>query len=355
MNDGTKKRIAVVGAGLIGRRHIDAVQACGSASLAAVVDPDDQSNVLASAPGVPRFERLEQLLDADIADGIVLSTPNQLHVQQAMDCIACHLPVLVEKPLAIDLKGAMEVVSASESSGVPVLVGHHRRHNPIIARARKLIVDGQLGELSAVHANTWFYKPEDYYDVEWRTQQGAGPVYLNLIHDVDMLRYLCGEVSHVQAMESNKVRGHEVEDTAVIMFRFLNGALATLSVSDCTVSPWSWELTARENPAYAVTQEQCYQIGGTHGSLALPNLTVWKHQALRSWWEPISAESLPFESADPLLRQIEQFIKVIDGVESPLASARDGLLNQQVIEAIKIAAASGNQVELSSPESMVFE
>lgn len=343
-----KKRIAVVGAGLIGLRHIEAVQACSRASLAAVVDPNEQSRVLAATLSVPRFECLEQVLDADIADGIVLATPNHLHVQQAIDCVACQMPVLVEKPLAIDLEGANDVVRASESSGVPVLVGHHRRHNPIIAKARQLIVDGQLGELSAVHANTWFYKPEDYFDAKWRTQRGAGPVYLNLIHDVDMLRYLCGEVIDVQAMESSQIRGYEVEDTAVILLRFLNGALATLSVSDCTVSPWSWELTARENPAYAVTQEQCYQIGGTLGSLALPNLTVWKHQAVRSWWEPISAESHPFETADPLLRQIEQFVKVIDGVEAPLASALDGLLNQQVIEAIKIAAVSGNQVELSS-------
>lgn len=343
-----KKRIAVVGAGLIGQRHAEAILNTQSASLAALVDPDPDTLNRADKLNTVAFDSLDKLLDAGLVDGVVLSTPNQLHVAQALACIKANVPVLVEKPLAVDLAGAQAIVHAGESSSVPVLTGHHRRHNPLVAKAKQMIDEGQLGDITAVQATTWFYKPDEYFDVAWRTRQGAGPVYINLIHDVDMLRHLCGEVVQVQAMESNRARGHEVEDTCVILMRFAHGALGTLSVSDCTVSAWSWELTARENPAYPVTSELCYQIGGTHGSLALPDLSLWKHHQKRSWWEPISATRVPFGVADPLVNQIDQFVSVIRGEQTPLVSARDGMINQQIIEAIKRSAAEQTLVDVGS-------
>ncbi|MFD1797879.1 Gfo/Idh/MocA family protein [Paracoccus aurantiacus] len=172
------------------------------------------------------------------------------------------------------------------------------------------------------------------------------PVYLNLIHDVDLLQHLVGPVQSVQAMESRMVRGNEVEDTAVILLRFANGALGTVNVCDTAVAPWSWELTARENPAYPATSQDCYLIGGTEGSLSLPQLTLWANPAKRSWWEPISTTRYPFDFTDPLILQADQFAAVIrDGVP-PLVSARDGLAALTVIEAVKRAAETGMPVEL---------
>ena len=74
---------------------------------------------------------------------------------------------------------------------------------------------------------TWL-KPDSYYEQAWRRQPGAGPVLINLIHDIDLLRFLIGEVDSVQAITSNAVRGFEVEDTAAVIMRFACGALATL-------------------------------------------------------------------------------------------------------------------------------
>ncbi|MFK8080786.1 MAG: Gfo/Idh/MocA family protein [Granulosicoccus sp.] len=341
-----KTRIAVVGAGLIGERHARAIRKSQSASLAALVDPARQAAALAEQLETACFQSLDELLNTSDVDGVVLSTPNQLHVSQALECIEAKIPVLVEKPLAVDLQGANAIVQAGEDASVPVLTGHHRRHNPLVAKARQMIDNGELGQITAVQATAWFYKPHDYFDVAWRTRQGAGPVYINLIHDIDTLRHLCGEVIQVQAMESNRIRGNEVEDTCVIILRFAEGALATLSVSDCTVSPWSWELTARENPVYPATSELCYQIGGTKGSLALPDLSLWQHQQKRSWWEPISATRVPFELADPLVRQVDQFVSVIRGEQSPLVSAREGMINQQVIAAIKHSATASCLVNI---------
>jgi len=339
-------RIAVAGAGLIGRRHAQAVSVAEGVALGSIVDPGDVGAEVAKLHGVRHYRSLADMIAKDRPDGVILATPNQIHVENALDCIAAGLPALVEKPLATDLDGAACIVAAGKANNVPLLTGHHRRHNPLIARAKEVIDAGDLGQITAVQATTWFYKPEDYFDVEWRRKKGAGPVYLNLIHDIDLMRHLCGEVVAVHAMESNAVRGNEVEETAVILLKFASGALGTVNVSDTIVAPWSWELSARENPDYPATSEDCYLIGGTHGSISLPNLAVWSNRGTRSWWEPISSTKLIFDFEDPLIRQARQFAAVIRGDEAPLVSAEEGLKNQKVIEAVKTSAANGVTVSL---------
>ena len=337
-------RLAVVGAGLIGRRHAAAIATAPGAALACIVDPSEAGTAVARDHGAPYYPSLEAMLAAGGVDGVILATPNAMHEGGALACIAAGLPVLVEKPIATDAAAGRRIVEAGEAAGVAVVVGHHRRHNPLIARAKSLIDEGRLGRIASVHGTTWFMKPDDYFETAWRRRSGAGPVYLNLIHDIDLLQHLVGPVSMVQAMESNAIRGNEVEETAVILLRFACGALGTVNVCDSTVAPWSWELTARENPAYPATPEDCYWIGGTEGSLALPHLAVWSNPGPRSWWEPISATRFPFDFTDPLVAQAEHFAAVIRGDCAPLVSGLDGLAALEVIEAVKQAAASGTPV-----------
>lgn len=339
-------RIAVAGAGMIGRRHAEAISAANGADLACIVDPSDIGAEVAARHGVAYFTSLADMITTAPPDGVILATPNQLHLENALECIAARIPALVEKPLATDLDSAERIVAAGKAAGVALLTGHHRRHNPLIARAKAIVDAGELGQITAVQGSTWFFKPDDYFDVDWRRRKGAGPVYMNLSHDIDLLRYLCGEITSVHAMTSNAIRGNEVEETAVLILRFASGALGTVNVSDTIVAPWSWELTARENPAYPATSEACYLIGGTHASMALPNLTVWSNPGPRSWWEPISATRPIFDFEDPLIRQVRQFAAVIRGDEPPLVSAEEGLKTQRVIEAVKTSAETGATVTL---------
>lgn len=334
-------RIAVAGAGLIGKRHIDAIAAASGVELHSIVDPSDAARHHAGQLGARCYRSLTEALGADRPDGIVLATPNQLHVENGLECVAAGIPALIEKPLATALQPGLDLVIAGEDAGVPLLVGHHRRHNPLIASARKQIDDGLLGTLVAVHGMFWLMKPDDYFQTGWRRQPGGGPVFLNLIHDIDLLRYLVGEIVSVQAQVSNAVRGNPVEETAAIILRFENGVLGTFSLSDTVVAPWSWELTASENPAYPPSGQSCYFIGGTHGSMELPNATIWTNPAARSWWEPISATRYPVSRDDPLVRQIAQFANVIRGREPPLVSAREGLKTLQVIDAVQRSALAG--------------
>lgn len=337
--------IAVAGAGLIGRRHIAAIDATPDACLAAIADPAPASQELAAVAGVPWFATVQEMLAAGIAQGVILATPNAAHAEGAHACIAAGCPVLVEKPLTATEEEGAALVTAARARGVPILTGHHRRHNPIIEAAKHTIESGDLGRITVIHAQAWLAKPDAYFDTAWRRRPGAGPVLVNLIHDIDLLQFLCGPIAQVHAFSSNRHRGFAVEDTATITLEFASGALGTMSISDATAAPWSWEMTSRENPAYPVTDESCYRIGGTQGALSIPDLTVWSHEKAPDWWTPIQGRRLAVDLADPLIRQVAHFIDVIAGRAEPLCSGADGLSALRVARAILRSAETGETVQ----------
>ena len=340
-------RMLLVGAGLIGRRHAAAIAAAPGAALAGVVDPDPAGGEVARAHDAPWFEVLEPALRARGADAVIVATPSALHAEGALAAIAAGLPTLVEKPIATALKDARAMVDAAARAGVPLAVGHHRRHHPVLEAARRRIEEGALGRVVAAHAAAWLGKPDGYFAPEWRRRPGAGPLRTNLIHDADALHFLCGPVEAVSAHVSSAARGHATEDTAVAALRFASGALGTLSVSDATVAPWSWELTARENPAYPPTGESALWIAGTRGSLSVPDGRLWHQEGGRDWWAPMATVHAPLERADPLARQIERFADLARGGAPPLATGGDGLRALAVIEAMERSAASGRAVALA--------
>ena len=340
---GQPKKLAVVGAGLVGQRHIAAISQVPGVDLVAVVEPGPTEQ------SVPVFASMEDMFDAVTVDGVILSTPTLLHVAGAMVCVDRSIPVLIEKPLAASADDAQGLIDAAQKKGVPILVGHHRRHNPIIQKSAELIREGAIGQVRAAQVTCWFYKPDDYFDVApWRKKAGAGPVSVNLVHDVDLMRHFLGEVVTVQAQMAPSMRGYENEDLAAAVLRFESGAVCTITVSDSIVSPWSWELTSREYPIYPATNESCYLIGGSEGALSIPDMRLWQHEGGTSWWNPIKATAMPVSSSDPLINQIAHFEDVIRGKASPLVTGEEGLKTLRVVEAIQIAAQSQELIKLSN-------
>lgn len=334
-------RLALIGAGAIGRAHLSHILANPEVALHAIVDPTAEAADLAAQCGTMHFPDIDAMLAAGRPDGAIIATPTQLHVAHALRIINAGIPALVEKPLADNVEDAQRLVTAAETAGVPLLTGHHRRHNPMIARAKDIIASGKLGRMVAVHGFFWLMKPDDYFDIPWRRAPGAGPVLTNMIHDIDLVRHLCGEVAEVQALQSRDVRQFDVDETTVVTLRLANGALGTMNFSDTIVSPWSWEHTASENTGYPRTDQTCLFIGGTHGSLSIPRLELWANKDKRSWWEPFHTERTAAPEENPLRRQIAQFRNVILGKEAPLVSGREGLKTLQAIAAIQRAAKSG--------------
>jgi predicted dehydrogenase len=349
----SKVRIAVAGAGLIGRRHIEEIARSDVAALASIVDPSVAADALAAQYGVVRYVSLDGLIANDPPDGIVLATPNAMHVDQGLACIAAGLPVLIEKPIAHTLKDGERLVRAAESAHAKVLIGHHRRHSPILHKVVDIVASGVLGPIIAVMGSATFYKPDSdgYYDGEyaWRKAPGGGPILLNMIHEVGNLRAMVGEIAAVQAFSSNATRKFAVEDTVAINLRFANGALGTFLLSDTAASPKSWEQTSQENQAFATyPDEDAYVIFGANGSIGIPTMRLKFYEAPndRSWFKPFRTRTYEVDRADPLALQIEHFAAVIRGTAPPLVTARDGLQNLRVTDAIVEAARSGAVVTI---------
>ena len=342
-------RIAVAGAGYIGRAHMAVARQSDACRLAAIVDPSPAAAALAAEAGVPLYRTLDELLERDRPDGVILATPNQLHVEHASRCLAARVPTLLEKPIAPSVDEAQTLAAQAARSGVPLLIGHHRAHSPIMARARQLIDEGRLGKLVAVMGSAVFFKPDEYFaDADWRRQPGGGPILLNMIHEVHNLRMLCGDIVAVQAFSSHATRGFPVEDTVAINLRFANGALGSFMLSDTAASARSWEQTSQENKAYpSYPDEDCYVIAGTFGSLAVPTmrLKTYANAADRSWWKPFDVSVADMTRDDPLKLQLDHFVRVIHGQEPPLVSAQDGLQNLRITEAIVEAARTGAVVD----------
>lgn len=344
-------KLAVVGAGLVGQRHISAILKHKDVKLVAIVEPNPTEDI--NFLDVPCFSNLKEMFAAISPDGIILSTPTPLHVSQGLECIERSCPVLVEKPLATSAVQAKILTDAAEHASVPLLVGHHRRHNPLIQKAKELIVSGEIGNIRALQATCWFYKPDEYFDIApWRTQKGAGPISVNLVHDIDLMRYFCGEIISVQAQMAPSIRGFDNEDLAAAVLKFENGVIGTVTVSDSIVSPWSWELTSREYPIYPMTSESCYLLGGSNGSLSVPDLKVWSHKGERNWWNPISGTIAPRDASDPLINQITNFADVIRGNADALVTGLDGLKTLLVIEAIQKAAQTQSLIEVMNPSKI---
>src|SRR4051794_6735287 len=191
----TKLRFLLSGPGLIGRQHARLINSRNDCELAAVVAPSSEHNVAtANQIGVPLYSDIDAALSSEQIDAVVISSPNAFHFEQAMSCVAARVPALVEKPVTSSLDEARRLADAAEKFNLAILVGHHRTYSPLLWAAKSFIDSERFGRLVAAQGTALFYKPAKYFqDGPWRARQGGGPILINLIHEIGLLRYLCGE------------------------------------------------------------------------------------------------------------------------------------------------------------------
>ncbi len=345
-----KTAIGVIGAGVIGRTHCDRIVSSDFASLAGIADPSPEAAELARRHGVPHFADYRHLLDGGVCAAVIVATPNDLHLPIALNAIANGITVLVEKPVTTTVAEGEALAKASAQADVPVLVGHHRRHNPIIRRARDVIRSGALGRITSATILYTFLKPCAYFDLAWRRRPGGGPVLINLIHEIDLVRHLLGEIASVHAIGSNAVRGFEVEDTAAVVLRLVAGGLVTISLSDAVAAPWSWDLAVQESALYPPqpTAVNTHFISGTVASLTLPTLELWSYKGAVGWFEPMTREKLAVDTGDPYSIQLHHLCAVARREAAPLITATDGTETLRATLAVLDAARSGASVTLNN-------
>ena len=340
--------IAIIGAGLIGRTHIDRALRQPEMELVGIADPSDDGRRLAESVGVRWFAEADALLAETRPRGAIVATPNATHAELTLRCLDRGAAVFVEKPIADTVADARRMCDAAAAAGLPLMVGHQRRHNPIMRRAKAMIDAGRLGRPVCLTAMSTWFKPPRYFDTTWRREKGGGPILINLIHDVDQLRFLFGDVAEVQAIASNAIRGYEVEDTVAVLLRFRNGALGTITVSDTAVAPWNWDLAAGEAERFPPQDVDSHFLSGTEGSLTLPRLLYWHYRGKKGWEDELTGERTGLHAGDPYAEQMRQFAAVIDGREVPLCSGVDGMRSLEATLAVRASADSGQAVRLET-------
>ena len=340
-------KISVIGAGLMGLQHIKAITKSKKTSLHSIVGIDLNALFLSRKFKVPLYKNTQNLLKENKPDAVIIATPNQLHEIHTIKFLKSKIPVLLEKPISDNIKSAKKIIDSSKINKTPLLIGYHRRHNPIVSKVKDIIISGKLGKIVSANVLCWLYKHKNYFKEKWRITKGGGPLGINLVHDIDMICYLLGSVQYVQAFTTNKTRNLKVEDTATVSLIFKSGALCTLNISDTIVGPWSYELTAGENPAYPITNQSAYMIGGTKGSLQFPNLKSWFYKKERSWWNKILVKEDKNKKDDnTLINQINHFADVVVKKAKPKVNGNDGLVSLKIFAAITKSAKTGKKIKI---------
>ncbi len=341
-----KARLALIGAGVIGKRHLEAIASVAHVELTGIVDPFQGARQIAEQHGVPIFADTGDMLDHCQPDGVIVATPTEHHLVPTLESLEFGAHVLVEKPIMATVEEARKTAAKADAVGRHVLVGHHRRHYALVNQAHNIVRQGQLGQLVGVVGHWNLRKHADYYLPDWRKKWQAGPILTNLIHDMDLLRYIAGDIVSINAETSNAVMGFEKEDAAALVLKFKNGALGTFLLSDQSHSPWGWEQATGENMSVPRTGRNAIRFMGTEGSLEFPNLKIWNSEGTPDWRAPLESNDMAETLEDAYINQINHFSDVIKGITAPCISAHDATDTLRATLAVYDAAESGQRVML---------
>lgn len=345
-------RLAVIGAGLVGQRHVQHASAHPDFELAWIVDPDPERRELADRHDCRHAVSLE---DVPVEDCIaaIIATPNADHLPSGLACLDRSWATLVEKPVADTIAKGEQLVGAFEARGLPLLVGHHRRYHPSVDKARELIATHALGAPVSASLIWAARKPDGYFKAgAWRRDSDGGPLLINFIHEADLLLGLFGPIDEVQAIVSSHTRGSSVEDSAAILMRFASGVIATAMLTDAALSPWSFEGASGENPTIAETGISSWRIACTAGSFEFPGLRIWTDTDGQhgDWSRPLKRETIATRKVDPLHEQLTHFARLIRGeTDTPKVSGRDGLEALRLVDAVRTASRTGRPCILARP------
>ena len=231
-------RIALVGCGRISRSHFEAITRVDGLELSAVCDVDpERADAAGREQGVPAFRGLEEMLAGAECDAVAICTPSGLHPAHGVLAARAGKHVISEKPMAISLASADELVRACDDAGVRLFVVKQNRLNPSIQLLRRAIDKGRFGRLFMLNCTVRWTRPQEYYDqAPWRgTWEFDGGAFMNQAsHYVDLIQWLGGPVESVMAKTATLARRIESEDSGVAALRFRSGALGTMEVTMLT-------------------------------------------------------------------------------------------------------------------------
>jgi UDP-N-acetyl-2-amino-2-deoxyglucuronate dehydrogenase len=231
-------RVALVGCGRIANNHIEAIQRIDGLELVAACDANEErARALAEPLGIPWFTSYEKMLDEVGCDVVTICTPSGLHPAQGVLAAETGHHVVTEKPMAISLKGADELVQACDAANVHLFVVKQNRLNAPVQMLKRAVDRGRFGRLYMANCTVRWTRPQEYYDqAPWRgTWEFDGGAFMNQAsHYVDLIQWIVGPVEHVMAKTATLARKIETEDSGVAILRFRSGALGVIEVTMLT-------------------------------------------------------------------------------------------------------------------------
>jgi len=228
-------RFGVIGCGKIACRHAE--QIAEKALLVAVYDVDEiKAKAFAEKYNTVYCVTLEALLEnKSLIDVIVVCSPNWLHASHTIQALNAGFHVLCEKPMAILGKDCEAMLQAAQLNQRHLFVVKQNRFNPPVVAVKKAISEGRLGKIFSFQLSCFWNRTEAYYKDNWhgKLKEDGGTLYTQFSHFIDLLYWLLGDVKEVKALRKNcaHIKGVEFEDSGVVLFDMLSGAIGTLNYS----------------------------------------------------------------------------------------------------------------------------
>jgi predicted dehydrogenase len=358
-------RFAIIGAGVIGRLHADAItQLAPRAELALVVDVSaERADALAATHGAQSGASVAAALARADLDAVAICTPSGGHSELAVAALDAGKHVVVEKPLDVTLQAARAVAAAEARTGLTITVISQHRFDAASVLVHDHVRSGRLGRITSGVASIAWWRSQDYYDSgDWRGSlafDGGGALMNQGIHTLDLLVWLLGEPVAVFGWTDRLAHERiEVEDIAVATIRFASGALGVLHATTAAFPGLTTRLQIHGDRGSAVIEDDRLTYfhagskeegGSAYGADATANqaadvLPAQEHEPVAS----ANPGALPAHA----LEQYRDFLDAVAQRRRPLVTVADAITNVAVISAIYESAATGSPVAVSAAASV---
>lgn len=340
--NGRKIRVGVVGCGRISKNHFGSIERhSGDLELVAVCETNEKLlNETKNLYSVPGFRLMSKMLDTIDMDLVCLCSPSGLHPYQTVEAARYGVHVMTEKPMATRWADGLRMVKSCDEAGVRLFVVKQNRRNSTLQLLKRTVEEKRFGRIHMVHMNVFWSRPQEYYDsAKWRgTWELDGGAFMNQAsHYVDLLEWLIGPISDVQAFTSTH-RDIEVEDTGVMNVRWRNGALGSMSVTMMTY-PKNYE-----GSITILGDKGTVRVGG----VAVNEILTWDFEDSKDYDAQILEANYETTSVygfgHPLY--YKNVIDVLRGEADPETDGREGLKSLEVLIAAYLAARDGKTVSL---------
>ena len=338
-------RFALVGCGNIAKKHSQVIaDYLDHAEIAAFCDIDgERAQQFGTKYGVPAFTSIKEMMKAqgEHIDIVNVLTPSGSHVKNVLELVGYGKPIVVEKPIALRLQEADEIIRACDSHGVKIFVVHQNRYNLPIIKAREAFEKGRFGKMVMGTVRLRWKRDQAYYDsADWRgTWAYDGGVFTNQAsHHIDMLTWFMGDVESVKAVGVTRLSNIQCEDTGAAILRFTSGAIGIIEVTTAT------RPKDLEGSISILGEKGSVVIGG----FFMNDLTTWE------FVDPEPEDETIFETHQTNPPQwgynLGEYLKgVIASVEDNRAALVDGLEGRkslELISAIYESIETGREIQL---------